>query len=116
VCPIGAGPYKFVLFTPGVELLKRLVLRMIPDEAMRLPALKSEEIDIAYSIGGELAEKVQHPPGLALKPVVIQARFGSTSPTNARAGADRGPRPIRRPRMSRLGLVLTLSPSQSGCS
>src|SRR5262249_30093486 len=48
--PIGAGPYKFVSFNPGVELVleahagywrkepsvKRLVLRVIPDESTRL--------------------------------------------------------------------------------
>src|SRR5512136_2871641 len=62
--PIGAGPYRFVSFTPGVELVleafeqywrkspsvKRLVLRVIPDEATRLAALKRGEVDIAYSI------------------------------------------------------------------
>ena len=51
--PIGAGPYKFVSFTPGVELVleafdqywrkppsvKRLVFRVIPDETTRLAAL-----------------------------------------------------------------------------
>src|SRR5207245_2317433 len=59
--PIGAGPYKFVSFTPGVELVleafdqywrkapnvKRLVLKSIPDEATRLAALKRGEVDIA---------------------------------------------------------------------
>ena len=62
--PIGAGPYKFVSFTPGVELVleafdqywrkapsvKRIVLRVIPDESTRLAALKRGEVDIAYSI------------------------------------------------------------------
>src|SRR5215813_10994584 len=65
--PIGAGPYKFVSFTPGIELVmeafdgywrktpnvKRIVLRSIPDEATRLAALKRAEVDIAYSIRGE---------------------------------------------------------------
>src|SRR5205085_1795652 len=51
--PIGAGPYKFVSFDPGIELtleafdgywrkppgVKRLVFRCIPDEATRLAAL-----------------------------------------------------------------------------
>jgi peptide/nickel transport system substrate-binding protein len=87
--PIGAGPYKFVSFTPGVELVlesfdqywrkapsvKRLVFRVIPDEATRLAALKRGEVDIAYSIRGELAEEVQRTPGLALKPTVIQSPF-----------------------------------------
>jgi peptide/nickel transport system substrate-binding protein len=84
--PIGAGPYKFVSFTPGVELVleafegywrkvpsvKRLVMKVIPDEATRSAALKRGEIDIAYSIRGELAEELQHTPGLSLKPVVLQ--------------------------------------------
>src|SRR6476469_7242213 len=87
--PIGAGPYKFVSFAPGVELVleafdqywrkppsvKRLVLKVIPDEATRLAALKRGEIDIAYSIRGELAAGLQDTPGLALKPTVVQAPF-----------------------------------------
>ena len=87
--PVGAGPYKFVSFTPGVELVleafeqywrkspsvKRLVLRVIPDESTRLAALKRGEVDIAYSIRGELAEEMQKTPGLTLKPAVIQSPF-----------------------------------------
>ena len=87
--PIGAGPYKFVSFTPGVELVleafdqyrrkppsvKRLVLKVIPDEATRLAALKAGEVDIAYSIRGELAEQLRHIPGLTMKPVVLQGAF-----------------------------------------
>jgi peptide/nickel transport system substrate-binding protein len=80
--PIGAGPYKFVSFTPGVELvleafepywrktpsIKRLVFKVIPDEATRLAALKRGEVDIAYSIRGALAEELKRTPGLTLKP------------------------------------------------
>jgi peptide/nickel transport system substrate-binding protein len=87
--PIGAGPYKFVSFTPGVELVfeafegywrkvpsvKRLVFRVIPDEATRLAALKHGEIDIVYSIRGELAEELRSTPGLSLKPVDTPAAF-----------------------------------------
>jgi peptide/nickel transport system substrate-binding protein len=87
--PIGAGPYKFVSFTPGVELVleafdqywrktpsvKRLVFRVIPDESTRLAALKRGEVDIVYSVRGELAEELQRTPGLSLKPAVIQAPF-----------------------------------------
>src|SRR5215472_12183151 len=65
--PIGAGPYRFVSFTPGVELVleafdqywrkppnvRRLVFKVIPDETTRLAALKRGEVDIAYSIRGE---------------------------------------------------------------
>ncbi len=84
--PIGAGPYKFVSFKPGVELVleafdgywrkkpavKRLVMKMIPEETTRLAALKQGEIDIAYSIRGELAEELERTTGLSLKPVVLQ--------------------------------------------
>ena len=87
--PIGAGPYKFVSFTPGVALtleayggywrkapsVKRLVLKVIPEEATRLAALQRGEVDIAYSIRGELAEQLRRTPGLTLKPAVIQATF-----------------------------------------
>jgi peptide/nickel transport system substrate-binding protein len=87
--PIGAGPYKFVSFTPGVELVleafeqywrkapnvKRLVLKAVPDEATRLAALKRGEVDIAYAIRGALAEELRRTPGLTLKPNVGQATF-----------------------------------------
>jgi peptide/nickel transport system substrate-binding protein len=87
--PVGAGPYKFVSFTPGQELVfeafdqywrktpsvKRLVFRVIPDESTRLAALKRGEIDIAYSIRGELAEEILRTKGLTLKPAVIAAPF-----------------------------------------
>ena len=85
--PVGAGPYKFVSFTPGVELVleafdqywrkapnvKRLILKVIPDEATRLAALTRGEVDIAYAIRGALAEELQRTPGLTLKPNVGQA-------------------------------------------
>src|SRR4051794_5703625 len=59
--PVGAGPYKFVSYKPGVELVleafdgywrkkpsvQQLVMKVIPDEATRLAALKRGEIDIA---------------------------------------------------------------------
>ena len=79
--PVGAGPYRFVSFTPGVELVleayeqywrkppsvKRLVFKSVPDETTRLAMLKRGEADIAYSIRGELAEEIRRTPGLALK-------------------------------------------------
>ena len=87
--PIGAGPYKFVSFTPGVEIVfeafeqywrkvpnvKRVVLRSIPDETTRLAALKRGEVDIAYNLRGELAQETKRTPGLTLKPNVGQATF-----------------------------------------
>jgi peptide/nickel transport system substrate-binding protein len=85
--PIGAGPYKFVSFTPGIELVleafegywrktpsvKRIVMKVIPDESTRLAALKNGEVDIAYSIRAELAEELQRTPGLTLRPTVGSA-------------------------------------------
>jgi len=87
--PIGAGPYKFVSFNPGVELVleahaaywrktpsvKRLVLRVVPDESTRLAMLKNGEADIAYSIRGALAEELRRSPGLALKATYLQGTF-----------------------------------------
>ena len=87
--PVGAGPYRFVSFTPGLELtleafegywrktpsVKRLVLRMIPDEATRLVALKRGEVDIIYAIRGELAEELARSKGLTVKPIISKATF-----------------------------------------
>jgi peptide/nickel transport system substrate-binding protein len=80
--PVGAGPYRFVSFTPGVELVleanehywrktpsvKRLVFRSVPDDTTRLAMLKRGEADIAYSLKGALAEELRRTPGLTLKP------------------------------------------------
>ncbi len=81
--PIGAGPYRFVSFTPGIELVveafepywrktpsvKRLVFRVVPDPSTRLAALKRGETDIGFSMIGELAEEIRRIPGFSLKPV-----------------------------------------------
>jgi peptide/nickel transport system substrate-binding protein len=81
--PIGAGPYRFVSFTPGVELvleayesfwrkvptIKRIVLKVIPDPATRLAALRRGEVDGIYWVAGELAQELQRTPGLTLKAV-----------------------------------------------
>ncbi len=78
--PIGAGPYRVVSFSPGVELVmeafegywrkvpsvKRLVFRSMPDETTRAAALKAGDVDIVYLLSGPLAEEVKRTPGLRL--------------------------------------------------
>jgi peptide/nickel transport system substrate-binding protein len=85
--PVGAGPYKFTSFTPGVELVmeafepywrktpsvKRLVFRVVPDDATRLAMLKRGEADIVYSVRGALGEEVERTPGLKLAAIVLPA-------------------------------------------
>src|SRR5712692_7801993 len=87
--PVGAGPYRFISFTPGLELVleahegfwrkmptvKRLVFRGVPDESTRLAMLKRGEVDIAYNVRGPLAEEVQRTPGLNLTRALLAATF-----------------------------------------
>src|SRR5712692_4693580 len=76
--PVGAGPFKFAAFTPGIELtldafpdywrkapqVKRLVMRSIPDEATRAASVKTGEVDLAYLFGGVIASDLQRTPGV----------------------------------------------------
>jgi peptide/nickel transport system substrate-binding protein len=100
--PVGAGPYRFVSFNPGIELVveayegfwrktpavKRLVFKSVPDESTRLAMLKRAEADVAYSIRGPNAEEVKRTAGLTLKPtsptftewIVFTQQFDSKSP------------------------------------
>ncbi len=78
--PVGAGPYRVVSFTPGVELVmeafegywrktpsvKRFVFRSMPEETTRAAALKKGEVDIAYLLSGPVAEEIRRTPGLRL--------------------------------------------------
>jgi peptide/nickel transport system substrate-binding protein len=78
--PIGAGPYKFVSFQPGIELVmeafdgywrkvpsvKRLVFRSIPEESTRAAALKRGDIDVTYLLNAPIAAEVRRTPGLTL--------------------------------------------------
>ena len=80
--PVGAGPYRFVSFTPGVELVleafdgywrkapavKRIVFKAVPDGSTRLAGLKRGDADIAYGFDGTLADEVRRTPGLTLRP------------------------------------------------
>ncbi|MGH7398649.1 MAG: ABC transporter substrate-binding protein [Candidatus Rokuibacteriota bacterium] len=76
--PVGAGPYKFASFNPGIELtleafpdywrkapaVKRVVMRSIPDESTRAAAVKTGEVDLAYLFGGPVAEELRRSPGV----------------------------------------------------
>ena len=87
--PIGAGPYKFVSFNPGVELVmeafdgywrkkpsvQRLVFRSITDEATRAAALKRGDVDIAYLFAGPIAAELHRTPGLRLVAPLLSGVF-----------------------------------------
>jgi peptide/nickel transport system substrate-binding protein len=78
--PVGAGPYKFVSFSPGVELvleafdgywrkppsIKRLVFKIMPDETTRAAALKRGEVDVAFLLSGPVGEDIKRTPNLRL--------------------------------------------------
>src|SRR5262247_1144905 len=78
--PVGAGPYRVVSFSPGVELVmeayegywrkvpavKRLVFRSMPDETTRAAALKAGDADIVYLLSGPTAAEVKRTSGLRL--------------------------------------------------
>ncbi|MBI1847715.1 MAG: ABC transporter substrate-binding protein [Candidatus Rokubacteria bacterium] len=87
--PVGAGPYRFVSVTPGIEMVleafdgywrrapsvKRLVFKSVPDETTRAAALKRGEVDIAYFLNGPVAEDVRRTPGLKLTAARTNAVF-----------------------------------------
>jgi peptide/nickel transport system substrate-binding protein len=78
--PIGAGPYRYVSDTAGVEVIleaytghwrrvpsvKRLVMKSVADGNTRVAMLKTGEADIAYALDGPDAENVKRDPRLTL--------------------------------------------------
>ena len=78
--PIGAGPYKFVSFTAGIELvleafpdywrkapsIKRLVMRSIPEESTRAAAVRTGEVDLAYLLSAPIADELRRTPGMRI--------------------------------------------------
>src|SRR5919204_606328 len=87
--PVGAGPYKFVSFQPGVELVleafpqywrkapsvKRLVMRSIPDETTRAAAVKTGEADLAYLFTGPAAEELKRSPGVRIVAPILYGMY-----------------------------------------
>ncbi len=71
--PIGLGPYKFVSFQPGIELVleafegywqkvpnvKRLIMKGVSEGTTRLAMLKKGEADLAAAMQGAVAEEVK---------------------------------------------------------
>jgi len=87
--PIGAGPYRVVSSTPGVELvleafdgywrkapsIKRLVMRTMTEETTRAAALKRGEVDLAYLFAGPVAEELRRTPGVKLEAPLLTGAF-----------------------------------------
>ena len=85
--PVGAGPYRFVSFNPGVELVLEAneqllaegpereaagLQRRCPTRPRGLAMLKRGEADIVYLASqARSAEEVQRTPGLTLRPTPI---------------------------------------------
>jgi peptide/nickel transport system substrate-binding protein len=78
--PVGLGPYKFVSYTPGGDLvleayqsywrkvpnIKRLIIKGVPEDTTRLAMLQTGEADIAFALEGRVAEQVQRDSRLTL--------------------------------------------------
>jgi len=87
--PVGAGPYKFVRMTPGIELvleaneqywrkkpsIKRVVFKGVPDRSTRLAMLKTGEADIGYLMVGVEAATIKADPKLRLASVIPSATW-----------------------------------------
>ena len=88
--PVGLGPYRFVHYHPGIELVleantdywrktpvvRRLVLKSVPEPSTRLAMLKNQEADVTYAIYGTLAEEVQRDKTLKLEPTLAGTEWG----------------------------------------
>ena len=78
--PIGAGPFRLVSFTPGIELVaeafegywrkapnvQRLVFKVMPDDTTRAAALKKGDVDVIFQVNGPVAEDLRRTPQLRI--------------------------------------------------
>src|SRR5437773_10745890 len=110
--PIGAGPFKFVSHTPGVEVVveaypgywrkvsnvKRFEMKSVPEGTTRVAMLKNGEADIAYALDGEDALNVRRDSRLALIPSKHASIYWIEF-------ADQGSDPRHRPARRQRGVV-----------
>jgi peptide/nickel transport system substrate-binding protein len=87
--PVGAGPYRFVRMSPGLEVvleandgywrkkpsIRRIVFKGVPDRTTRLAMLKTGEADIGYLMVGVEAETIKADPKLRLLHVIPSATW-----------------------------------------
>jgi peptide/nickel transport system substrate-binding protein len=85
--PVGLGPYRFVRLNPGQELvleaneqywrkkplIKRVVIKGVPDRTTRLAMLKTGEADIGYLMVGVEGATIKADPRLRLARVIPPA-------------------------------------------
>ncbi len=78
--PIGAGPYRFVSHTPGVEVVleaypeywrhaphvKRIIMKSVTEGTTRVAMVKNGEVDLAMALEGEDGESARRDPRLRL--------------------------------------------------
>src|SRR3989475_11997214 len=78
--PVGAGPYRFVSFTPGIELVveafegywrktpsvKRLGFKVMPDDTTPAAALKKGDVDGIFQVNGPVAQDLRRTPHLRI--------------------------------------------------
>jgi peptide/nickel transport system substrate-binding protein len=78
--PIGAGPYRVVSHTPGVEVvleaypeywrhaphIRRIIMKSVTDGTTRVAMVKNGEVDLAMALEGEDAESARRDPRLRL--------------------------------------------------
>ncbi|HID08631.1 TPA: ABC transporter substrate-binding protein, partial [Candidatus Micrarchaeota archaeon] len=75
--PVGTGPFRFVEWRPGIEIvlernpdyylpwipmLDRVVFRFIPDDAVRVMALRAGDVDVAVDVSPQLARELERDP------------------------------------------------------
>jgi peptide/nickel transport system substrate-binding protein len=87
--PIGAGPYKFVDFVTGVQIvgeafegywrkvphIKRMEFRIIPETATRLAMLRRGEVDMATGLGDIFYKDAKNDPKLKLYAPLSPSRW-----------------------------------------